>query len=471
MMRSRYLRTRPKPSRRHPLYRSCKPSEYVSHWRAAALTKPCHKPVPLAPKLAPTISRRTWPGWKCIWPPGGAAQQTSHAAGTAKWEQAAVAQARAIGQAHPAATARRAETMLARSIVQSGGSEGPRATLLAAQSLYRAGRLDEALAAFDKAAHRAAAIEDTSATFDAHYSAAALEQERGNHAEALARFLNIARAMPANPRAAAAHLLAIHSAAQLARRQTTPQLDEYGQLLREHLARWPDAKTAPQAWCWRGRLAEQQGAWQEAIAALAHVAPRDPQYAEAVEATGRCYLAALAEMRSRGNANDLLARDAVTYLQKVIGPAGSPYSPASRAAVLALARVYLTEMRGAAAKANELLRPALAANADAPAAWRSAASMLHAAALAAGGDIAAAQRALVDHPPEQCRRRARTHRDSANRPTAGTASRQKEAGRNRAGRDRESIEQAAGLGRCRSQAACQPARGNPDRARSAARGR
>ena len=191
MTRSRYWRTRPKPSRRHPLYRSCKPSEYVSHWCAAALTKPCHKPVPLAPEagadhIEENLARLEvyLAAWRC-------AQQTSDAAGTAKWEQAAVAQARAIGQAHPAATARRAETMLARSIVQSGGSEGPRATLLAAQSLYRAGRLDEALAAFDKAAHRAAAIEDSSATFDAHYSAAALEQERGNHAEALARFLKI----------------------------------------------------------------------------------------------------------------------------------------------------------------------------------------------------------------------------------------------------------------------------------------
>jgi hypothetical protein len=129
------------------------------------------------------------------------------------------------------------------------------------------------------------------------------------------------------------------------------------------------------------------------------VEPSHPQYGEAVEATGRCYLAALAEMRSRGNTNDLLARDAVGYFQKVIGPVGSTYTPASRAAVLALARIYLTEMPGAAIKAGELLAPAIAANADAPAAWQRAAGMLHVAALAAGGNIAGAQQMLSQLPP------------------------------------------------------------------------
>jgi tetratricopeptide (TPR) repeat protein len=327
------------------------------------------------------------------------AQQSNDAAGKAKWERAAVAQARAIGQAQSAGAARRAETMLARSIVQSGGSEGPRATLLAAQSLYRGGRLDEALATFDKAAHRAAAVEDKDAAFDAYYSAAALEQERGNHAEAASRFRRLALAAPENPRAPAAHFLAVHSAAQVARQQHPPQLDEYGQLLREHVEKWPQAKTAAQAWSWLGRLAEHQGAWQEGIAALAHIEPDNPQYAAAVAATGRCYLAALAELRSRRNTNSLLARDAIAYFQTIIGPADRPYDDASREAVLALARIYLLEVPGAARKAEELISAAIDESENAGAEWRNAAGLLQVAALAADGNLAAAEQTLKQLPP------------------------------------------------------------------------
>jgi hypothetical protein len=317
------------------------------------------------------------------------------------WEKASVDQVHAIQQAHGAAAARQAETLLARSIVHSAGGENPRVLLLAAQGLYRGGRLDEALAAYDEAAKVAASREDKGTLFDSRYAAAALEYERNNHSAALERFGKLAAEMPSHPRAPEAHLLAIHSAAQVAKRDDPPKLDDYRRLLDEHVRLWPDSPTASQAWWWLGRLAEHSQAWQEAIRALKNVRPDHAQYAPAVEAVGRCYEAALDELHRRGNRNELLARDAVDYLAGVIGRSSGSrpaQAEARRAAVLAAARIYLRELPAGAAQARQLLSGALAGDAAAPRAWKRAASALLVPALAASGQQAAAQDLLGQIP-------------------------------------------------------------------------
>ena len=319
----------------------------------------------------------------------------------ARWEQAAVEQVRAIQRADGSATARRAETMLARAMTGPTGSDNPQVLLLAAQSLYRGGRLDEALAAYERAAERAAAVGDKSTYFDSQYAAGALEIERQHFPQAMQRLRKLALTWPQHERAAEAHLLAIHGAAQAARQQDPPKLDAYKQLLREHVESWPTSATVSQAWWWLGRVDEHDGSWQEAIRALKNVKPDDEYYAEAVAALGRCYEAALDDMRARGNANDLLAGDAITLLKNVVKQA-RPTSPgqaaAARNATLAMARIYLKETPSGGAHAERLLSDSLRRDPTAPESWRRQAQILLVPALAATGQAAASEKLLERLP-------------------------------------------------------------------------
>ena len=127
----------------------------------------------------------------------------------------------------------------------------------------------------------------------------------------------MALAWPQNFRASEAHLLGVHAAAQLAASQQPPKLEEYERLLGEHVATWPQSPTASQAWWWLGRFKEHEQALREAIAALRNVKADHAQYAAAVEATGRCYLALLAEIRRTGAPEVPLANDAFAYFEQV----------------------------------------------------------------------------------------------------------------------------------------------------------
>ncbi|MGD9720663.1 MAG: hypothetical protein AB7O59_16330 [Pirellulales bacterium] len=324
------------------------------------------------------------------------ARQRGDAAGVRKFEKAAADHVRAMQQGADPAAARRAETVLARSIVHTAGSQDPQVLLLAAQSLHRNGKLDEAVAAYDDVAKRAAAAGDKKTAFESRYAAGVLEYERQRSRQALDRLAGLALEMPDQPQAAAAHLLAIHSAGQLAQQHSPPQLDEYQRLLREHLEHWPEGPTASQAWWSLGRLAEHGGAWQEAIRALKNVRPDFPQYPQAVAAIGRSYEQALAALRDRGNSHELLAQDALRYLESVTGGRGKSPVPADvrRSATLAAARIYLLEMPQGGAKARQLLQTALDGDPQAPADWVRSASALLVPALAADGQYAAAEKQL-----------------------------------------------------------------------------
>ncbi len=320
---------------------------------------------------------------------------------TQHWEDAALAQVRTIRNHGNASATRRAESLLARSIVQSAGTDNPRALLMAAQSLFRGGRLDEARAAYQRVAKRAKAAGDKQSYFDSTHAIGAMDYEAQDYAAALSGLAPLAVAMPQHPRAAEAHLLAIHSAAQVAQQQDPPQLDEYEKLLRQHVELWSGSTTASQAWWWLGRLLQHQQSWQEAIRALAHIQASDPQYVEAVNAIGQCYESALAQMRQRGNRNELLARDAVDYLQRVIAHPGadSPeHTEAARAAILSAARIYMTEIRGGGTNAERLLNTALREHPAAPPKWKQRVRALLVPALAASGHVASANELLNQLP-------------------------------------------------------------------------
>jgi tetratricopeptide (TPR) repeat protein len=318
----------------------------------------------------------------------------------AEWEQAAVRQVRAIEIAYGTFWMRKAETLLARSMAKSAGSESAEALVRAAESFYRSGRIDEALATYDRAARRASGNRDTIQAFEIAYTAATLEKQREHYRPAIDRYRALSMAAPEHSKAGEAHLLAIYCAAQLSGRQKPPQLDEYERLLREHVATWPKDATASQAWWWLGRLKEHAQALQEAIQCLRNVKADHPRYADAVEAVGRCYATHLSELRRNDNANVQLAKEAARYFEQIVTPARGPQgaAPAVRAAALAAANLWLKEIPDGAARAEQILNAALASSAAAPPQWQGDARSLLVPALAAQGRIREAEELLNQIP-------------------------------------------------------------------------
>jgi tetratricopeptide (TPR) repeat protein len=309
-------------------------------------------------------------------------------------------QVRAIEQAHGPRWSRKAERLLASSIASSDAALSVTLLMRLAGSYYRGGQIDQALAAYDRASTASRQAEDTGTAFDAALAAATIERERKELRGAIDRYRKLAIDWPKNAKAAEAHLLAVHCAAQLAAGQQRPDLGEYKHLLNEHVAKWPTATTASQAWWWLGRLAEHEKNPRGALTAFQNVKSDQPQYAEAIEAAGRCYAQRLAESRGQVAEHERLAGEAVGYFERVIAAAKSrpKDDAAARAAVLSAARVALADLPQGAARAEGLLSTALRRNADSPPEWKTAARGLLVAALAENGRTDDAEKLLQQLP-------------------------------------------------------------------------
>lgn len=167
-----------------------------------------------------------------------AERQASAADAAQRQSQAREALAQIAGQ-YPGYWTRLARLRLAEFIAQFPGASDKDLLIAAAEAAYRAGRLDNAIAAYDRARAVVEKQADRGAQFELAYLAAAIEHERDRHAEALNRFRDAARATPEDPRAAEAFALAVYHAGQLARSESETDLACYAALLREHLTRWP----------------------------------------------------------------------------------------------------------------------------------------------------------------------------------------------------------------------------------------
>ncbi len=294
-------------------------------------------------------------------------------ADAAEWQRRAVDQASEIRRAFGGPWMRRADSLLAATVAGRGGSQNYATLAFSAAGYYRGGELAKAITAFDEAAQKAHAEKLPEKASEAAFAAATIEKERGNFAEALKRYAELASASPDASQAASAHLMAAFCAGQIAQKEKPPRLDEYERLLREHVQKWPASETASQAYSWLGRLAELDRKWPEAIELLSEVKPGDPQYGGAVEALGRSYEAWLAETQASGADTRELANQALGVLEKAAGTAasrGAKPDAATRGASLAAARIWLTEMPGGALPAERLLSGALQSDPEAPEAWK-----------------------------------------------------------------------------------------------------
>lgn len=311
-----------------------------------------------------------------------------------RWQDRAAAQLRQIDRRWGPYWSRRAEMVLASSVAGAGGAENVTVLVRAAESFYRGGQIDQALAAYDRAAALARQSRDADGAFDHAYTAAAIEQELHHHPQSAQRFRELAIATPDHARAADAHLLAIYNTAQAAKDESnqsaeTTSSEQYLTLLEEHLATWPRSPTANQVRVWQGRLAERDEHWADAVAAYRAIAADAPQAAEAVEAAGRVYRRWLSELAANQQPTSDVASEAAQYFEDLIssghGRLPERWSETQRLAATSAASIWLEYSDDGFARAERVLSAALADATDAPRAWRATAEMLRVFAVAGQG--------------------------------------------------------------------------------------
>ncbi len=318
-----------------------------------------------------------------------AAQKAQDAQQADRLYQRASGQVRLLGQQYGPYWMRRGEVLLAGRLGRAPETHHVATLLRAAEGFYRSGKLQEAIDAYDRAQKAAQEGNDSQGAFQAGFLAATIHHQQGHHAEALARYRQLAYQWPDHPDAPKAHELAIHHAAQLAKAGSASALEEYGQLLAEHRRRWPQHPSTDRIRHLAGRLAELRRDWAGAVQAYCQISPSDPDFVQAVESAGRVYAQWLAEEKAAGKLVAARAQEAAGWFESVIlGPEGrlpERWSPAQRAAVLAAARIWLDFTPKGYQQAEPLLAAALHASPDADEQWKSDARILWVYCLAASG--------------------------------------------------------------------------------------
>ncbi|MCS7306087.1 MAG: hypothetical protein NZ602_13405 [Thermoguttaceae bacterium] len=329
-----------------------------------------------------------------------AAQKAQDAQQAEMLYQRASEQVRLLGQQYGPYWMRRGEVLLAARLGRAPETAQVATLIRAAEGFYRSGKLQEAIQAYDQAQKAAREAGDGAGAFQAGFVAATIYHQQGHHAEALARYRQLAYQWPEHPEAPKAHELAIHHAAELAKTGSAEALEQYSQLLAEHRRRWPQHPSTNRIRHLAGRLAELRRDWAGAVEAYQEISPSDPDFAQAVQSVGRVYGQWLAQEKAAGKLVAARAQEAARWFESLIlGPDGrlpERWSPAQQAAVLAAARLWLDFTPKGYLQAERLLAAALQACPDADPQWKSDAQILWVYCLAASGQTQQAMQVLQE---------------------------------------------------------------------------
>jgi tetratricopeptide (TPR) repeat protein len=262
-----------------------------------------------------------------------------------------------IRNSHGTAWAARAEEQLANSVANAfSGSLS--LWEQAAQTHYRAGQIDEAITAYERASQQAVTNGDADKAFKMAFLAATLEHQRKNYGEAAGRYRELALRWPRSPRAPEAHLLAAHDRWELlkASREVAP----YVELLREHLRTWPQSESANEA-RWRlGRAAELAADWSAAVDAYRSVDPTHPRGADSVASLVRAYEQMLSTADERHSERIAIVAEGARYLENMTkSPAVQPLPAVRHQAAIGAARLW-SQIPDGASSATRVLQAYLA---------------------------------------------------------------------------------------------------------------
>ena len=304
------------------------------------------------------------------------------------WRDKTSEMVRLIGRVDGPYWTRRAQ-MLVSSAMGALPGAGLSVQIQAAENAYHSGQYDEALAAYDRARELARQQGDAAQAFDLGFIAATIEHRRNRHEEAQRRYRALAQAAPERPRAAEAHLLAFYHAGRSAAAQPEGALERYLALGEEHLRNWPNGPTADEVrWC-LGRTRQHRRDWRGAVEQYRDVSPQYAKFEQVVEAIDECYAKWIDAQRQQGQPTADIAEAAAAWFESLLlgarGRLPERWGPLERGLALSAAR-FRIDLGGAGVdRAEEILSAALEAAGDAPAEWRSAATILRICALAGLG--------------------------------------------------------------------------------------
>lgn len=300
-----------------------------------------------------------------VWSAAAAAGDSDKAANR---EARALEMLAQIDRRHGPAWKRRADGLLLKVAATGRGPQSLAALRRTGDSLYRQGRLEEALRAYDRAA-REASTDAQAERFDLERRAAAVEQQLGRHLAAAERLEAAALAQPEQAQAAAVHLSAAWNLAQ-ALRQAPPESTvalqrRYLELLDRQRRTWPDDVASDSARCWAGRWYEGRRQWAEATEAYRTVPAGSPRRAEAEAGAGRVWPLWIAALRTDPAARLAQRTAALDYFEQAASAGavqvGRPWLDSQRTAALIAARLGLLDDSAQAARVERLLRAALEA--------------------------------------------------------------------------------------------------------------
>lgn len=301
-----------------------------------------------------------------------------------RWRDKSIATAKFVEQEHGAYWARRAEILLVR--IGAGSGDGSVDILTrTADDLYRKGNLDDAIAAYDKAAAAAMKTGATDQSFELSYKAALVQQQQKKHVEAAKRFRELALAQKSQRYAANSHLLAIANMRQ-ASVAAGKWVENYPGSLREHLENWPDSDSANTVAFWLGEFEAGRRSWKDAVEAYARVRPASEHYTAAVRQLGECWLLRLGTLSASEGSLTEDTRLACEALSRIVlrddDQVPAEWSPAAREAVLAIAKIQLQYGRADLTSTETLLKASVAGLPEPSDAWKVAARSLLVAVIA-----------------------------------------------------------------------------------------
>lgn len=269
-----------------------------------------------------------------------------------------------IAERHSAYWARRAEALAAGAVAAAPATDDVRQLLRAAETFYGQGNVDRALEVYDQAFLKAQETKQSEVAFQAGFTAAAVEQQRGRCDAAARRFGELAGRFADHPRIGEVRLAAAFNLAQgltaaNGAAETQAGLARYEAVLAEQIAAQPHAPATSQARWWLGRLQRQRGRNDEAAELFAAVDPSHPAAVDAVRAYATVRDEQLAELRRAGlpleGPLDRTRRQLQTFAPDYPQPPPGPATPVVRAATTALAALDLCYGRDRSAAAEAAL--------------------------------------------------------------------------------------------------------------------
>ena len=297
---------------------------------------------------------------------------------TLKWRELSVELARVIERRHGPYWSHRASLLLVDTANRAGSTGSVDVLELAARNLWRSGRHDEAVKAYDKAAQMAVQSKATEVAFRLSFTAALIEAKRKKYPVVISRYRELAVGMPGHPKAHDAHYRAVMVAYELARGEAARRAS-VEQLVDEHLLNWPRSSTADSVRLLKARLCEARQAWDEALRVYQALAFTQ---ADAVISAAKCWQHRLAATQKNSAAQFAMVDAAWSYFSSLVvddqGRLPREWSAIARQAVVEAVRIRLRYFRDDDwATVQKWLSGALAGSPSPPVAWRTSAAALN----------------------------------------------------------------------------------------------